>query len=156
MVTKMCQWVCCVVMCSTTAVLWHVHIPPPQAVTDCGKSLAMTLLSRALFLSLSQPTLFVCTSRGRGDSWRSISDAYVCCRGEQHMVRHDLRTNTCARSHDPLPPPFHPLTNTQTVIYINYHVLLRSSRYSCGIGKRWFPEPWLVAKKSWLEHCITL
>lgn len=109
---------------SVTAVAWHIS-PPPQPVTDCGKSLAVTLLSLS-------PR---CCEQEMVDDQFQLCER---CGGRQHMVRHDLRTNKSTRWF--CPPP--PRTNTQTSAYINYHVLCRCRYFWCveilgaGLGLR--------------------
>lgn len=99
-----------------TAAPWHVS----------------PLLSPSLIVA--RPWLWPCSASAHACCEQEIVDDQfqprVCCGGEQHMVRHDLRANTYAPWYA-IPPPHPPLTNTQTSIYINYHVL-------CCCGYFWW------------------
>lgn len=74
--------------------------PPPQLVADCGKSLAVTLLS-------------LYPRRCEGEMVDDQFQMRALCGGRRHMVQHDLRTNT---STSPVPclPPCLPAVHLQT------------------------------------------
>lgn len=82
---------------------------PPQPIADCGKSLAVTLLS----LSPRR------CERGTVDDQFQMR---ALCGGRRHMVQNDLRANTSA---SPVPPsllatPRPPRANRKTRTYINF------------------------------------
>lgn len=92
-------------------------LPPLQPVADCGKSLAVTLLS--LYPRRCEREM--------------VDDQFqmrALCGGRRHMVQNDLRTNTSASPLPCLPPCLHALhlQTGKTRTYINFRTVLRVFR----------------------------